>query len=83
MRYLDRIDAGVIERLRDHPDAVGPVHMQDRMHSVSERDILYVERLGNGIESHAAALPACCTITSAAAFAAEVMMSRLPAYLGR
>src|SRR3546814_1062686 len=80
VRALDRIDAGVFERLGDRGDVIEPVHVADRVHAVAQRDILDVEFLAIHIKAHAAALPAWirCASNSPVALAAAVMMSRLP-----
>src|SRR3546814_9444501 len=80
MRYLDRIDAGLLERLSDRAHMIDTVHVADGVHAVAQRHILDVELVLADVEAHAAALRAWmrCASSSPVALAAAVMMSRLP-----
>src|SRR3546814_2853047 len=39
MRYLDRIDAGLLERLSDRAHMIDTVHVADGVHAVAQRHI--------------------------------------------
>src|SRR3546814_2133866 len=56
MRYLDRIDAGLLERLSDRAHMIDTVHVADGVHAVAQRHILDVELVLADVEAHAAAL---------------------------
>src|SRR5215203_935502 len=80
MADLDRIDAGAIERRRDAAYVGHGVLMTDRVHAVPERDVLDVKAGAHAITGRAA-----CDAASRSPVrrAADVMMSRFPAYFGR
>ena len=71
MRDLDCIDLRRVERAGDRANVAETVLMTDRVHAVTQRDILDVKL------AHASAIRA--ATFSAVRSAAEVMMSRLPA----
>ena len=73
---LDRIDLGAIQCSGDRLNMIEAILVADRVHAVTQGDVLNIELGGLGIEGHAAILAA---IFSAVLSAAEVMMSRLPA----
>ena len=52
MRYLDRVDLRVIQRLGDLADMIQAVLMADGVHAVTQGDVLNVEFLHRGIERH-------------------------------
>src|SRR3546814_18641877 len=85
MRYLDRIDAGLLERLSDRAHMIDTVHVADGVHAVAQRHFLDVELVLADVEAHASALRALmrCASRSPLALSAAVMMSSLPASLGR
>ena len=84
MSDLNGVNLGLIKRLGNRLDVIEAVLMADRVHSIAKRDVLDVELGCLRIESHAATLPRIrSAIFSAVLSAAEVMMSRLPAYAGR
>ena len=78
---LDGIDAGPIERGRDALDVCDGIPVPDGMHTVAQRDVLDVKagriHAITGRRARAAAR------RSPVRSAADVMMSRLPAYFGR
>ena len=79
--HFDRIDFGQIERAGNRLHVIEPVLVADRVHPVTQGNVLDIELLRGRIRQsylgrHAAILFA---IFSAVRSAAEVMMSRLPA----
>src|SRR3546814_10939278 len=85
MRYLDRIDAGLPERLSDRAHMIDTVHVADGVHAVAQRHILDVELVLADVEAHDAALRAWmrCASSSPVDLAAAAMLSSLPESLGR
>ena len=84
MRHFDGVDTGIVQGFGDRADAVCAVHVKNRVHPITQGNILDVELVGFGIEGHAATFARfCCASRSPAALAAAVIMSRLPEYLGR
>ncbi len=78
MRDLDGVDAGVVERGDDPGDVLRGDPVAYGVHAVAQRDVLDEDRSAHG------QFPAFeAAIRSAICSAAEVMMSRLPAYAGR
>ncbi len=76
MGDFDCVDSGRIERPADVPNVVESVLMADGVHAIAQRHVLNVEI---GVV-HAGTPVAIC---SAVLIAADVMMSRLPAYGGQ
>jgi hypothetical protein len=70
MCYLDSVDSGRVERGGDRRASLGGELVASSVHAITQRDIMDVE-------------PHCAAIRSPTRTAAEVMMSRLPAYAGR
>ena len=77
---LDGVDSGGVQGARDFDDLVERVLMAQRMHPVAQGDVLNVE---SPSVPHAAPRKRCIAKRSPVLSAAEVMMSRLPAYAGR
>ena len=80
------IDAGFIERLGNRGNMIHAIEMANRVHAIAQRHILDVDLLPRGIKdfaTHAAAPNLSCAMRWPVASAAEVMMSRFPAYFGR
>src|SRR5690606_37030839 len=86
MRDLDGIHARLVQRPGNGAHVIQPVPVKNRMHPVPQCHILDVD-LGLGWIEARLHVPnlrwRCRTICSAVASAADVMMSRLPAYAGR
>ena len=79
---LDGIDAGAIERRGDAPHVGDGILVADGVHAVAQRDVLDVEARAALMPSPAAP-PSDAASRSPVRSAADVMMSRLPAYFGR
>ncbi len=80
---FDRIHAGTIEGGRDPRDIAEGILMPDGVHAIAKRDVLDVKfAVSHAIAPPVTADPAVAR-RSPVRSAAEVMMSRLPAYLGR
>ena len=77
MGDLDRVHPGRVQRGGDLGDLRQAVLVAYRVHSVAQRDVTDVERLGH--LDAPTLLVEWAAIRSAVASAAEVMMSRLPA----
>ena len=75
MGDLDGIDAGGVQRGHDPPDVLGRDPVPDRVHAVTQRDVLN-EQCGHRAFS---CFWAFWAIRSPTCSAAEVMMSRFPA----
>ena len=86
VRNFDRIDLGVVQRLADRFDVIETVLMADGVHAVAQCDVLDVDLLFF-VDCHDQILQAVAMrrsmTRSAVRNAADVMMSRLPAYFGR
>jgi len=80
VRHLDRVHAGGVERPGDISRPLGPDPMPDGMHAVSQRDVLDID---SGLAHGRPVCRPTVASRSAVRSAAEVMMSRLPAYEGR
>ena len=91
MADLDGIDSRAIERRGDTPHVANRILVANGMHAVAQRDILDVEAAACAAEAlgrrgaHASTGRAACDAASRSPVrsAADVMMSRLPAYFGR
>ena len=77
MGDFDGVDSGVVEGQHDAFHVVGSDPVTHRVHPVTQRDVLDVDG-----GAHATA-PLWAAMRSATWMAADVMMSRLPAYAGR
>ena len=85
MGDFNRIDSSLIQRASDGLHLVQGVLVADCMHAVAQGDVRDIEFFAR-VESHCKtprARSIACAMRSAVANAAEVMMSRLPAYAGR
>ena len=83
VRDFDRIHARAIERSRDSRDVGKRILMTDGVHAIAQRDVLNVERaVLHAIAPPLTTDPAVAS-RSPVRSAADVMMSRLPAYFGR
>ena len=86
VRDLDRGDARGVQGRDDVLDLVDGVLVPHRVHPVAQRDVLHVDLMSHGFRVlrrrcvHARPRE---TSSSAVRSAAEVMMSRFPAYSGR
>ena len=92
MADLDGVDAGAIERRGDAPDVADGILVADGVHAVAERDVLDVQTAACPAEAvRLQAIGSCHHLAARGArpsrspvrSAADVMMSRLPAYFGR
>ena len=77
---LDGIDTSAIERRGNAPHVGDGILVANGVHAVAERDVLDVEAAAHAITGRAAEDAAS---RSPVRSAADVMMSRLPAYFGR
>src|SRR5437879_6513159 len=88
VRDFDRVDTRTIEGQGDVHRLLARVLMPNGVHPVAQGDVTYVEARVGHRSSFASAPEATappsirCLIRSAVVTAAEVMMSRLPAYAG-
>src|SRR3546814_12795774 len=85
MRYLDRIDAGLLERLSDRAHMIDTVHVAHGVHAVPQLHIMDVETVFADVEAHAAALRAWmrCADGQPLSWAPVDLMARVSAQLGR
>ena len=84
--HFDRVDLGFVEGLADCLDVIEAVLVADGVHPVPQGDVLDVDLLFF-VDCHNPVLQAVAMrrsmTRSAVRMAADVMMSRLPAYFGR
>ena len=86
MRHFDCVDAGVVKGDANCLEIPHRVLVTNGVHTVAKRHVLQIEssgRLKVGSEAHRVTLWTVCASLSAVRSAAEVIMSRLPAYAGR
>ena len=79
--YFDGVDAGGVQCSGDSADVLGAEAVADGVHAVAQGDVLD-EDAGRCL-AHDATSSLVVTSRSATRSAAEVMMSRFPAYSGR
>ena len=80
---FDGVDAGLVERAGDALDLRHGVLVPDRVHPVAQRHVLNVQRLAAHAPTPGAEAIIASARRSPVRRAADVMMSRLPAYFGR
>src|ERR1700722_1486536 len=82
VRDLDRVDSGGVQRGDDSPHPLGGDPVPEGVHAIAQGHVLDEQVLAAGhAETTCSFVRA--AICSATCTAAEVMMSRLPAYAGR
>ena len=87
MRDLDRVDPSLIERNRNRNRLLARVLVAYGVHAIAQCDIADVEAADRALRHRRTCCEARASARSlsrsAVASAADVMMSRLPAYAGR